>query len=77
MADVGLDFETPKQSDVKRWEIAELLHQHGIKLAGSFGAGSADFKDLEAFLSARMTDSEGKRLLRKIQQRMRRARRST
>jgi hypothetical protein len=77
MADMGLDFETPKQSDVKRWKIAELLHQHRIKVAGGYGAASGDIKDLEAYLSARMTDSEGKRLLRKIQQRMRRARRST
>lgn len=69
MAEVGKDFEAPRQSDVGRWEVAELLHQHGIRLAGGPNPRPADLKELEAWLSTR-TGSEGERLLRKIRQRM-------
>jgi hypothetical protein len=75
MADMGRDFEAPKQSDVKLWKVVELLTQHGIKLAGGYDL--AGLKDLEAFLPTRMTGSEGERLLRKIRQRMGRGGRST
>lgn len=71
MADMGRDFEAPKNSDVKQWKAVELLHQHGIKLAGGHGPRPVDLKDLETLLSTRMTDSEGERLLRKIRQRTR------
>ena len=71
MANVGPDFEAPGQSDVRRWRMVELLYRHGIRLAGGPGLRPADLKDLEAFLAARGTDSEGERLLRKIRKRRR------
>jgi len=65
MADLGRDFEAPKQADAKRWKAVELLYQHGIRTAGS-APSLKELKDMEAFLAGRMTDSEGERLLREI-----------
>lgn len=73
MAGVGKDFEAPRQSDVKRWEAVEVLHRHGIKLAGGLGPLS-DLKDVEALLAARGLQSPGEKLLRKIRWRRERGR---
>ncbi len=70
MADLGRDFEAPKQSDARRWKAVELLHRHGVRTAGS-APSLGELKDLEAFLAGRMTESEGERLLREIGKRAR------
>ena len=74
MADVGPDFEAPRQSDVKRWQVAEVLHQHGIRLAGGPGPGQAALKEVQGVLEARGLASEGEKLLRNIGQRRRKPR---
>lgn len=71
MADVGPDFEAPRQADVKRWQVVELFHRHGIRRAGGPGPGRGALKQVQEVLDARGLASEGEKLLRKIARRRR------
>lgn len=75
MARMGHDFKTPPQDDLKRWEAARILIQHGVdyESCGCGGPGYRPSEPSEArrFVRARheaelMRKYEGARLLARL-----------
>ncbi|HZS06956.1 MAG TPA: hypothetical protein VFD58_19125 [Blastocatellia bacterium] len=71
MADLGLDFKAPKKMDVKQWQKVEILYNHGFTYhsCGCCGPGlrPAELRDVEAFLHDKLPESDGEKLLKKIE----------
>jgi len=70
MADMGLDFKAPPQTDVEQWKKVQALYEAGFTFysCGCCGPGyrPADLKDVAAFIASNRRVSEGEELLRKI-----------
>ena len=74
MADMGQDFQPPKQSDVEQWKKLELLVQHGFTFhsCGCCGPGlrPATLREVSAFLAQSLPKSAGESLLETIAERV-------
>ena len=70
MADMGLDFKAPSQSEVKQWEKVRALYAAGFAFhsCGCCGPGyrPEDLKDVADFIESNRKLSEGEELLRRI-----------
>jgi hypothetical protein len=67
---MGLDFKAPPSDNVKQWQKVRILADHGLRYA-SCGCSGPDprpeqLRDVEAFLAGRLPESEGERLLRRL-----------
>jgi hypothetical protein len=72
MIDLGLDFKTPKQNDLKQWKKVEILYQYGFTFhsCGCCGPGLRpnELSQVEEFLKNNLTKSDGEKLLELIAQ---------
>lgn len=70
MADMGLDFKAPKNSDVKQWRKVEILYQHDFTFhsCGCCGPGfrPKELNEVFDFIDGSKSKSEGEMLLQKI-----------
>lgn len=70
MVDLGLDFKTPKQTDLKQWKKVQILYQHGFTYhsCGCCGPGLRpdELSQVEEFLKGNLKKSEGENLLELI-----------
>lgn len=68
---MGLDFKAPPKDDLRQWQKVEVLALRGIRYVscGCNGPGPRpeDLRDVAAFLRGQLPESEGERLLLRIE----------
>ena len=70
MADMGLDFEAPPQSDAEAWEIMRAIHEHGFNFH-SCGCGPGfkpprTLREVPEWIEKHRYRNDGEKLLEKF-----------
>ena len=73
MADLGKDFNAPKQTNVEQWEKVRLLFEAGFTFhsCGCCGPGyrPVELKEVKDFIFSQRNSPEGAQLLERVMQR--------
>lgn len=74
MHNMGHDFKTPKQNNVKQWKKVQILFEHG-EAYHSCGCGEPGYRptklqEVDSFLAENLPKSSGQKLLERISQKI-------